>query len=79
MAYGVPVVASRVGGLPEIIRHCENGILTDNDPAAIAAAIRRALILRETLASNARRCIQEQFSARNMIDKTMEVYDRVVR
>jgi glycosyltransferase involved in cell wall biosynthesis len=79
MAYGVPVVASRVGGLPEIVQHCENGVLTDNHPAAIAAAIRRALVLRETLASNARRCIQEQFSARNMIEKTKEVYDRVVR
>ena len=45
MAYGVPVVASRVGGLPEIVSHCENGILTDNEPTAIAQAIRRALIL----------------------------------
>jgi glycosyltransferase involved in cell wall biosynthesis len=79
MAYGVPVVASRVGGLPEIVQHCENGVLTDNEPTAIAAAIRRALVLRETLASNARRCIEEQFSARNMVEKTMEVYDRVVR
>jgi glycosyltransferase involved in cell wall biosynthesis len=78
MAYGVPVVASKVGGLPEIVTHCENGILTDNEPAAIAAAIRRALILRERLGANARRCIEEQFSAKNMIEKTMEVYDRVV-
>jgi glycosyltransferase involved in cell wall biosynthesis len=78
MAHGVPVVASRVGGLPEIVNNCENGVLTDNEPVAIAAAIRRALILRERLSTNARRCIEEQFSAKNMIEKTMEVYGRVV-
>jgi glycosyltransferase involved in cell wall biosynthesis len=78
MAHGVPVVASKVGGLPEIVSHCENGILTDNEPTAIAAAIRRALILRERLSANARRCVEEQFSAKNMIEKTMEVYGRVV-
>ena len=78
MAHGVPVVASRVGGLPEIVSHCENGILTDNEPASIAAAIRRALILRDRLSANARRCVEEQFSAKNMIEKTMEVYGRVV-
>lgn len=79
MAHGVPVVASRIGGLPEIVSHCENGVLADNEPHAIAAAIRRALILRERLSANARRCIEEQFSAKNMIEKTMEVYGRVVR
>jgi glycosyltransferase involved in cell wall biosynthesis len=79
MAYGVPVVASRVGGLPEIVSDCENGVLTDNEPTAIASAIRRALELRETLSVNARACIERQFSARNMIEGTMEVYDRVVR
>lgn len=78
MAHGVPVVASRVGGLPEIVSNCENGVLTENEPAAIAAAIRRALILRERLSANARRCIEEQFSSKNMIEKTLEVYDRVV-
>jgi hypothetical protein len=79
MAHGVPVVASRVGGLPEIVSDCENGILTDNEPSAIAAAIRRALILQERLRTNARRCIEEQFSAKNMIEKTIEEYGRVVR
>lgn len=30
MAAGVPVVASRRGGTPEIVRHCENGLLFDD-------------------------------------------------
>ena len=39
----MPVVASNVGGLPEIIRHGENGLLVDNAPESIAAALRQLL------------------------------------
>ena len=40
MAAGVPVVASRVPGVPEAIRHGQDGILTEpNDPAGLAQAI----------------------------------------
>jgi glycosyltransferase involved in cell wall biosynthesis len=79
MAHGVPVVASRVGGLPEIVADCENGILTDNEPAAIAGAIRSALASRETLSANARRSIEKRFTAQNMVHQTLEVYGRVIR
>ena len=41
MSAGVPVVASRVGGLPEIVEPERNGLLVDNDPAEIAAAAAR--------------------------------------
>ena len=43
MSHGVPVIASNVGGIPEVIRHEWNGLLADNEPARIAAAIRRLL------------------------------------
>ena len=33
MSAGVPVIASNVGGLPEAIRHGENGLLVENDRA----------------------------------------------
>lgn len=78
MAHGVPVVASKVGGLPEIVKDCHSGILTDNDPAAIAQAIKSALRNREELGRNARLCVQERFSTRHMIDKTVAVYQQVV-
>ena len=42
MARGVPVVASRVGGLPEIVEDGVNGMLVPNDPEAIACGDRRA-------------------------------------
>jgi len=44
MACGLPVVASRVGGVPEIVRDGVNGFLIPpSDPAALADALRRAL------------------------------------
>jgi glycosyltransferase involved in cell wall biosynthesis len=47
MACGLPVVASRVGGLPEIVREDVNGLLTPaGDAAALAAALRQALTIR---------------------------------
>ncbi len=42
MAYGLPCVANKVGGIPEIIQTNENGFLTNEPTAAgIAEAIRR--------------------------------------
>lgn len=40
-AYGRPVVASDVGGVPEIVDNGRNGLLVRPDPAEIAAALRR--------------------------------------
>ena len=44
LAVGTPVVATSVGGVPEIVRDGENGLLVPaGDPAALAAALRRFL------------------------------------
>lgn len=40
-AYGRPVIATRVGGLPDAVRHDRDGLLCEVDPEDIAAAIRR--------------------------------------
>ncbi len=41
MSAGVPVVASNIGGIPEIVVDGESGLLVENDAAQIAAAILR--------------------------------------
>ena len=43
MAAGAPVVATRVGGVPETVRDGVNGLLTDVDPDAMAKALRTLL------------------------------------
>jgi glycosyltransferase involved in cell wall biosynthesis len=57
LAMGTPVIATRTGGVAEIVRDGENGLLVDpGDPAAFAAAVQRYLdddALRERLRANA--------------------------
>lgn len=81
MSAGVPVIASNLGGLPEIVRHRETGLLVENDAAAIADAIRELLEnpdLARSLASAARRMVLERFTVEHMVRLTLEVYRRVL-
>ena len=66
MAIGVPVVASRVGGLPEIIEDGRTGLLIDRlEPAGYARAVGRLTdgsALRGEIAARARAAVVERFS-----------------
>lgn len=80
MAAGVPVIASNVGGLPEIVEHQCTGLLTENSPQAIAAAIRRLKedpALAQSLAAQARRMVEERFSIDRMVTSTVAVYEAI--
>ncbi|MEX2317849.1 MAG: glycosyltransferase [Pirellulales bacterium] len=77
MAAGVPVVATAVGGVPELIRHEEHGLLA---PAGDAAGLADALVrlarepeLRARFARNARLRAATDFSEQSMITH----YDRI--
>jgi glycosyltransferase involved in cell wall biosynthesis len=81
MSAGVPVVASRVGGLPEIIRHGHNGLLVENQAEAIAAAIRELLddaSLARRLGLAGRNTVMERFTVEHMIRGAMEAYRQVL-
>lgn len=81
MSAAVPVVASRVGGLPEVIRDGENGMLVDNQPEAIAAAIRHVLdnpALARSIGRAARQTVIDRFTVDHMVRRTMEVYRQVL-
>jgi glycosyltransferase involved in cell wall biosynthesis len=83
MAYGLPVVASRSGGIPDIIRDGENGLLVpERDVPALVAAVTRvieddALALR--LASIARDDVRHRFSPARIATAFDTVYRRAMR
>lgn len=77
MSAGVPVIASRVGGLPEIVRHGETGLLVDNNAASIRAAIDELRANPERarkMGEVGRRTVAEQFTVKRMTRRTIEVY-----
>jgi len=78
MACGCAVVASRVGGIPEIIEDQVDGLLVEpNDPAALVDAVLRLLrspSLRQELGTAARRSVERRFSRRVVCAQTAEVY-----
>jgi len=81
MSAGVPVVASRIGGIPEIVEDEKSGLLVENSPQAIAAAILRLQEDRSfarRLAARGRQSIEERFSIPVMVAATTRVYERVL-
>jgi glycosyltransferase involved in cell wall biosynthesis len=81
-AMKVPVVASTCGGLPEIVRHEETGLLAPpHDPPALAAALGRLLSERDLasrLAQAAHRLVHEQFGVDRMVARTAALYEEVL-
>jgi glycosyltransferase involved in cell wall biosynthesis len=82
-AAGLPIVASQVGGIPEIITHEHDGLLVPpGEPNALAAAVQRLLNDPEQarrLGENARRTAIERFSAEAMAERYMKLYERLLR
>ena len=81
MAAGVPVLASAVGGLPEVVLDGITGFLTSNSSQQIADIMMRMLgdkLLLEHLGRNARARVEEAFTTEHMIQKTLQVYQKVL-
>jgi hypothetical protein len=79
MAHGVPVVASRVGGLPEAVRDGETGLLVQ-DTGQAAAALRKILDdpdLALRMGRAGRALVEKQFSVDAMVKGTLAVYKAV--
>jgi glycosyltransferase involved in cell wall biosynthesis len=74
MAHGITVIASNVGGVPELIRDGVNGILVSNDVEAVAGAFRR---INPDLGRAARQTVIEGFTEERMVRKTIDAYRRV--
>lgn len=79
---GLPIIATNVGGNPEIVRHDYNGLLVpSSDSAAIADAIVRLTSDRDLcvrLSENARATVEQEFSIRSTLDSYTQLYRRFV-
>lgn len=76
MASGLPIVATHVGGVPDMLEDHESGLLVDINNADIAAALielANNAELRKKLGSNAR-CASKQFTAQKMTEEYIELY-----
>ncbi len=81
MSFSVPVVASRVGGLPEIVIHGETGLVVGNKAEEIAAAmlqVNRNPELGRKLGQNGRRLVEQQFTLKKMVEGTLASYRRAL-
>lgn len=80
MARGLPVVTTPVGGIPQVVRDGENGLLVEpGDTAALGAALRRLLGdpgLRRSLGGRARATIEQRFSLDATLAQLAGIYAR---
>lgn len=81
MALGRPVVATRVGGLPEVVVDGQTGLLVEpGDPAALADGVRRLLDdhgLAARLGAAGQTRARERFDARRMVAAYVDLIDEL--
>ncbi len=75
----LPVVATSVSSLPELVEHGRTGLLVPpDDDLALAAAIEAALADGERLGAGGRERAHDLFSVARMTDATLELYRSVL-
>jgi len=78
MACGLPPVATRIGGVEDIIIEGENGILVKpGDAADLAAGLRKFLAdhdLLETIASKAQQTIRDHYTLESIVPRYLSLY-----
>ena len=80
MACGVPCVGFRVGGIPEMIDHQENGYVANfRDAADLAKGIHYVLDEADqaALSSNCLQKVARNYSQQSVAKKYIEVYDKI--
>ena len=83
MASAKPVVATAVGGVPELLTEGETGLLVPPaQPAALATALVKLACdpeLRRSMGARGRARVDQEFSASAMVERTAALYARLLR
>ncbi|BAK78450.1 glycosyl transferase, group 1 [Pseudogulbenkiania sp. NH8B] len=82
MAMGLPVIGTRVDGVPEVVRHDDNGLLIEpDDVASLAAAVIRLLgddPLHSRMAARSRELVSSVFHVDTMCRDMLALYRRLL-
>jgi glycosyltransferase involved in cell wall biosynthesis len=82
MSVCCPIVATAVGGIPDVVQHERTGLLVaKDDRSGLAAGIERLLderALARALAANAEQLVEQKFSLETMVERYAAVYESVV-
>jgi len=81
LASGLPVVASRVGGIPEILRYGGGKLVSSNDPEALADALAELVAsgaYRERLSKEAQSSFRAHFTWRHIQDRYLQILEEVM-
>ena len=83
MASGLPVIGTRVGGVPEFLKDRETGLLVEKeDPVSLAQALRTLAgdaALRTALGARAAAAVFPEYDERTMIERLAALYRDVLR
>jgi glycosyltransferase involved in cell wall biosynthesis len=83
MGAGVPVVSTRVGGVPEVVEDGRTGLLVPpGDAEALGHAVARLIgdpALARLLADTARAEVRPKFGVDSYVDSVVGLYDRLLR
>jgi len=78
---GLPVIASKVGGVSSLIEHNETGILVELSPLKIAFEVLRLFSdnqLRDKLSKQSRKIARERHNANTILENTVRIYKKVM-
>jgi len=82
LALARPVVATAVGGVPEVIEHGISGLLAaagkENELAQRCLAVMDDPVLAQRLGHAGRKCVEKSFSAEAMAENVANVYRTLV-